>query len=159
MGEIQAIRIRRFKALRDVAFDLGDATVLVGGNNSGKTSVLQALHFAISAAQSASLVSADGWQGDAYDVTLRPEQLIYSPTTDFTALVYSHPLGERLDAAIEVEIETQQRDRCAVLVGSGRDGNISLHMEGRNLGERIQDIFQPYTVYAPGLAGIAREET
>lgn len=41
---ITHIRIRNFKTLEDTAFDLGSApTVLIGPNNCGKTSVLQAL--------------------------------------------------------------------------------------------------------------------
>jgi predicted ATPase len=159
MGEIRSIRIQRFKALSDVSVNLEDANLLVGGNNSGKTSVLQALHFAIAVAQSAKLARGGTWRGDTCDVTFRPEQLIYSPTTDFTALGYGRPLGERRDSCIEVEIQRQEGQRCSISVMRGRNGNVSLHMEGRELGERIQDISQPYTVYAPGLAGIAREET
>ncbi len=37
------IRIRNFKRFADVAFDLGQAVVLIGPNNSGKTTALQAL--------------------------------------------------------------------------------------------------------------------
>lgn len=37
------IRIRNFKRFGDVAFDLGQAVVLIGPNNSGKTTALQAL--------------------------------------------------------------------------------------------------------------------
>ena len=37
------IRIRNFKRFEDVEFDLGQAVVLIGPNNSGKTTALQAL--------------------------------------------------------------------------------------------------------------------
>jgi len=37
------IRIRNFKRFEDVEFDLGQAAVLIGPNNSGKTTALQAL--------------------------------------------------------------------------------------------------------------------
>lgn len=158
MAEIRSITIRRFKALRELTFDLDAATVFVGGNNSGKSSILQALHFAISVAQSAKLVRGDVWRGDTYDITFRPEQLIYSPTTDFTALGHNQRLGERRDAWIEVGIAADQHQQCVILIGRGRNGNISLRLTGKELGERIQDISQPYTIYAPGLAGVAREE-
>ena len=159
MAEIRSIRIRGFKALRELTFDLNAATVFVGGNNSGKSSILQALHFAVSVMQSARLVRADPWSGDTYNITFRPEQLLYSPTTDFTALGNNRRLGERRDAGIEVAIEANQGQRCLILIGRGRNGNISLRVEGRELGERIQLIEKPYTIYAPGLAGIPREET
>jgi energy-coupling factor transporter ATP-binding protein EcfA2 len=159
MSEIRSITIRRFKALREVTFSLDEATVFVGGNNSGKSSILQALHFAIAVAQSAKLVRPDAWRDNTYDITFRPEQLIYSPTTDFTALGHDRPLAERRDTWIEVEITVDPAQRCIIAVGRGRNGNISVHLEGRELGVRIQDISRPYTIYAPGLAGVAREET
>ena len=37
------IQIRNFKKLDDVSFDLGKSVVLIGPNNSGKTTALQAL--------------------------------------------------------------------------------------------------------------------
>ncbi|NOY59205.1 MAG: AAA family ATPase [Calditrichaeota bacterium] len=40
---ITKIRIKNFKKLDDVEIDLGSAVVFVGPNNSGKTSLLQAI--------------------------------------------------------------------------------------------------------------------
>jgi ABC-type lipoprotein export system ATPase subunit len=40
---LTSIRIRNFKRFADVKFELGKAVVLIGPNNSGKTTVLQAL--------------------------------------------------------------------------------------------------------------------
>ncbi|MFZ2422845.1 MAG: AAA family ATPase, partial [Anaerolineae bacterium] len=37
------IHIRNFKKLDDVSFELGKSVVLIGPNNSGKTTALQAL--------------------------------------------------------------------------------------------------------------------
>ena len=157
MADVRSIRIRRFKLIENVALDLAPAIVLVGANNSGKSSILQALHFATSAAQSARLARGPNWQGEVYGVGFRPEQLIYTPTAEFWALGCPR-FGERRDTWIEVEIEETDGRRCLVAIGPGRNGNVSLRIEGRELGERIQDISGPYTVYAPGLAGIARSE-
>lgn len=49
--QISAVRIRNFKKISDTRIELGPITYLVGGNNSGKSSVLQALHTAVSCAQ------------------------------------------------------------------------------------------------------------
>lgn len=40
---LTSIRIKNFKRLRDVSFELGKTVVLIGPNNSGKTTALQAL--------------------------------------------------------------------------------------------------------------------
>jgi predicted ATPase len=41
---IEQVQFRNFKALRDVTLDLDRFTVLVGPNNSGKTSILEGIH-------------------------------------------------------------------------------------------------------------------
>jgi predicted ATPase len=158
MGEIHSIRIRRFKSLREVALDLDDATVFVGGNNSGKSSVLQALHFVIAVAQSSKLSGDNEWTGDTYAATFRPERLIYIPSEDFMALGHNGQITDDQDNCIEVDIALDDQHRSSISVGRDANGNVSLRMEGRELGQRIQDISRPYTVYVPGLSGIAREE-
>ena len=40
---ITSLRIRNFRGIRDLSLDLDDVTVLIGENNSGKTSILDAL--------------------------------------------------------------------------------------------------------------------
>ncbi|MFV1966902.1 MAG: AAA family ATPase [Pirellulaceae bacterium] len=47
---INKIKIQNFKNIRDQEIDLERLTVFVGANASGKTSVLEALHFAVRAA-------------------------------------------------------------------------------------------------------------
>src|SRR5262245_45666372 len=41
---ITKLRVQNFKCLRDVTVELGPLTVLIGPNDSGKSSVLDALH-------------------------------------------------------------------------------------------------------------------
>ena len=47
--QADTVRIRHFRSLRDVEVDLADTCLLVGMNNSGKTSFLRALHLALGA--------------------------------------------------------------------------------------------------------------
>lgn len=46
---VSAVRVANFRSLRNIEVELGDIVVLVGMNNSGKTSFLRALHLALSA--------------------------------------------------------------------------------------------------------------
>jgi energy-coupling factor transporter ATP-binding protein EcfA2 len=48
---IDRVQFRNFKALRDVSLDLERLTVLVGPNASGKTSILEGLHYLMRAAR------------------------------------------------------------------------------------------------------------
>ena len=44
---VTQVRISNFRSMENIEVDLGDLTLLVGANNSGKTSFLEALHAAI----------------------------------------------------------------------------------------------------------------
>jgi predicted ATP-dependent endonuclease of OLD family len=50
--QLQAVQIERFKAIADAPFDLGP---LVGANNSGKSSIIQGLHFGVGLLQTIEL--------------------------------------------------------------------------------------------------------
>jgi predicted ATPase len=56
MARLTSVTVRRFKRIEDLTVDLDDVTLLIGANNSGKSSILQAIHFAVSIAQTAKLV-------------------------------------------------------------------------------------------------------
>jgi len=56
---IQSVQIKNFRALRDVSVKLGPLTVLVGPNDSGKSSFLDAIHRSRSGSP---LKGEDGWR-------------------------------------------------------------------------------------------------
>ena len=45
--KLREVRVQNFRCLQDVTVPLGDTTVLVGANNSGKTALLDALRIAL----------------------------------------------------------------------------------------------------------------
>lgn len=47
---------------------------------------------------------------------------------------------------------------CRVAVRRGRNRNIAVSLSGKIVGDRLMNMDRPFTVYAPGLAGIAKEE-
>jgi len=156
---IDTVVIKRFKQLQDFDFDLKDTTVLIGANNSGKSSALQALHFSVAVAQTAKLVG-DGvnWAKDKFQVSFNPTQLLYSPVADVLSLANGGQLQEAADSQIEIGITCSDGSKCVVTVRRGRNRNIAVVLQGKALGERLMDLGKPFTVYAPGLAGIAKEE-
>jgi energy-coupling factor transporter ATP-binding protein EcfA2 len=159
MSAINLVHIRRFKRLLDVTVNLGEVTVLVGANNSGKSSVLQAIHFAVSIAQSARLVGEGvSWRNDVFQLSFNPAQLIYSPVADVMSLASGGTLQEAATARIEIELQTVDGTRCIVGLRRGRNRNISVSIEGRALGEEMMNMSHPFTIYAPGLAGVPKDE-
>lgn len=159
MPHITSVSIRRFKRLEQVEIDLGDTTLLIGANNSGKSSILQAIHFAVSIAQSARLVGEGvAWRNDAFELSFNPAQLIYSPVADVLSLATGGTLQEQRPTQIEIGFESDQGTRCTVGLRRGRNRNIAVSIVGRQLGELLMDLEHPFTVYAPGLAGVPKEE-
>lgn len=76
MSRIESVVIRRFKRLQEISINLGDVTLLIGANNAGKSSILQAIHFAVSIAQTARLVGEGvSWRNDTFEVSFNPTQL------------------------------------------------------------------------------------
>ena len=158
MPKLSSITIRRFKRLENFTLDLQDANILVGANNSGKSSVLQAIHFAVAVAQSAKLLGGVAWQQDAYQLSFNTSQLIYSPVADVMSIATGGSLVEDQNRRVEIVFAATDGTSCTVTVRRGRNRNIAVAIQGRQLGEQLQDIAHPFSVYVPGLAGIPREE-
>ena len=157
--KIKKLTVKRFKQLVSFELDLNDVTVLIGANNSGKSSALQALHFAVSVAQTARLVARGvSWQQGRFELSFNPAQLIYSPINDVMAMASGGMLGERAEGQIEIAIECEGGALTEISVRRGRNQNLAVSIRGRALGERLMDLDNPFTVYAPGLAGIAKDE-
>ena len=184
MNGIEEITVKRFKKLNDTTLGLGKFNILIGSNNSGKSSILQALHFAVSIAQSAKLEGKNvSWMKDVFSMSIHPESLLYAPIADVQALAHGIRLkASKKQAAIQKAKKTQQPKKskatiandiensmhislqafdgakCDVTIKKGRNSNISISISGKVLGERLMSMTEPYTIYAPGLAGIPREE-
>jgi hypothetical protein len=67
-------------------------------------------------------------------------------------------LAEDVNKRIEITLTDDTGAVCTVALRRGRNRNIQVSIEGKALGERLQDLTAPFSVYAPGLAGVPREE-
>src|SRR5688572_18521159 len=126
MARISTVQIRRFKRLEEITIDLGDVTLLIGANNAGKSSILQAIHFAVSIAQTARLVGEGvAWRNDAFELSFNPAQLLYSPVADVLSLATGGTLQEPRPTQIEVELIDEDGVRTTVGLRRGRNRNIA----------------------------------
>jgi ABC-type branched-subunit amino acid transport system ATPase component len=152
---VQAITIKKFKAIDQVRLDLKTINVLAGGNNAGKSCALQAIHVAVALAQTAKAEGA---------ANFAPEKLRYVPTDLFTDLKFREQLSERGDpVVITFEVEdagvVQSFD---VPLRRGRNSTISTVSPdslAAGLGAHLASADRPFSVYVPGLAGIPSRET
>jgi predicted ATP-dependent endonuclease of OLD family len=88
--KVERINITNFKRVSAIAVELAEITYLVGGNNSGKSSVLQAIHMAVSCAQRAA---------ELQQQVIAESNLRYCPTGDFQQLGNSGPYENRRDGS------------------------------------------------------------
>lgn len=159
--KIKRIHLTRYKRVEEVDLQLMDVNVLVGGNNSGKSSVLQGIHFAVTAATTAR---------QRGEKTFAAELLPYNPTPDFSVLRHGTPYlnfagtgDSTLDVYADIvnDAEADEETSYSVTLSKGRNyGNIACTREGDylRLGSIITDPNNLFSIYVPGLAGIAQQE-
>jgi ABC-type cobalamin/Fe3+-siderophores transport system ATPase subunit len=153
--ELTGVRIEYFKRLREIEVRLGRLNVLVGGNNSGKSSLLQAIHFGVTAATAARQTGRETFTQDA---------LLYCPAADFTELRHGEPYLNQSNFGvlrfIAKHLPTgEDLDYQVTLYRARNEGNVGCRRRGDvRLGQLVTDDESPFSIYVPGLAGIPRSE-
>ena len=148
---INYVSLTRFKQIEEAALPLGPINVLVGGNNSGKSCILQGIHFGIALAQA---------RREAGVQQFPPERLRYCPTDDFLDLHHGRRLTEGTSIGFRYETTGEgEGDHAAVALQRGRNGVVSAVSSGGPLLDSVSDPRGFFSIYVPGLAGITiREE-
>ena len=129
------MRIQRFKRINDAAIDLAAVNVFVGGNNAGKSSLIQGLHFGVGLLQSIALSGT--WKAST---SLSPTQLIYSPAEDIYALGTGGKLFEDQDKAISLEFNLISGESCGVEVRKGRNRNVLVSIKNEEVAQRLSSL-------------------
>jgi hypothetical protein len=163
MGKLQSVRIKRFKAIEDAPIDLSDLNVLVGANNAGKSSIIQGLHFGIALLQSIAL--AGQWHrnvrkdADTLSTSISPNQIIYSPAEDIYCLGMGGSLREDKELAISIQFGLSSGEQPTITIRKGRNRNILVVISDAASAEPLASLENPFSVFSPGLAGVAKTET
>ena len=157
---IKQVKLERFKSIESATLDLERINVLVGANNAGKSSVLQALQFATSVAQTAKLFAQNSklWKNGIWGTSVYPDQLIYSPVKDPYALAMGGILKEDEHKSIFVSFTEDSGEQATATFRKGKNKNIVAHFEGETVGKHLSSLEKPFCMYVPGLAGIPFEE-
>ena len=150
---LQALSVSNFKRINATSIPLTPITVLVGGNNSGKSCVLQAAHLAIGLLQSETEVQLD---------TFTPDKARYQPTQEFWDVAHG---GRLIEGAAPIGISFKFRPHegedfdFLVEVSRGPGEAIVLNASEREATARLlSDPQRPFSIYVPGLAGIPLRE-
>jgi AAA15 family ATPase/GTPase len=149
---ISSIKIERFKNIKELDVPLKGITVLIGSNNAGKSTIQQGIQFAVSVSQTTKYQNAR-WTGNRCPTSISSEDLLYTPLKDVEALAPNGRLRVKLEDAIKITFNEAEHSSY-VTIRKGKNKNISTAITGKELGKRLQDIENPYSIIVPGLAGI-----
>lgn len=156
--QLASVSVKRFKSIDDAVFDVTALNVFIGANNSGKSTVAQLIHFGVSILQAIELKQRWGNKSTA-SMSLSPEELLYSPCVDLYTLGTGGRLMESEDSAIVLILALTDGEKIRIEIRKGRNGNIRVAVENTNAARKLSSLSEPFTIYSPGLAGIARSET
>lgn len=153
--KLTKLTLEKFKKVDKVDIDLQGLNVLVGGNNAGKSSVLQGVHFSVIAAIASKQAGRD---------TFTQESLLYCPSRSFESLRHgSGYTNQSLFGHLRLTAETPDDEKphqYAVRIYRGRnEGNVGCQRSGSvRLGQVVASREQLFSIYVPGLAGVSQFE-
>ena len=150
---IKTVEINNFKAIEKVSLNLNRFNIFVGSNNSGKSSVLQAIQFAVGTAQTARKFARDLTK-DTISFSANASSFSYLPIKDIEALVHNRNLTQTQGSEI---IFTEDESTTSIVLKRGKNRNIATTMTNSHLLTKLMGQ-EPYCVITPGVSGISISE-
>src|SRR5262249_37643287 len=97
--------------------------------------------------------------GKKVSFSMDPSQVLYTPLHSMLHL--AHLNGDTTGRAphISVQLVTAAGKRGSITVRVAPNGRLQAVLNGRSVIHELQDLNHPFSVYVPGLAGLARTET
>lgn len=155
---ISSVRIEKFKRLSSLELPLANVTMLIGGNNSGKSSLLQAIHLMITTLQSARSATNKNTPAS----TLGVDQFLYKPSNQPIKLSNQTDMTSKTGPEFSVtyrEALTDDPKEFTLKMRRGKNLNIAITFDHKNsFYERASDRTRPLSIFVPGLAGVALSE-
>ena len=154
---LDSITVSRFKAVKQATIPLDKVTILVGPNGCGKSSILQAIHWA---ARSASYISLKN-QSEMISF----DRLDYVPSSNPLTILHNSELSSySKDDPIEVifshQSDSEELNQAKIKINAARNrGGITVRIEGGNAVTPYKQRYQFITAYIPGLAGLSEKES
>ncbi|ARW15784.1 AAA family ATPase [Komagataeibacter europaeus] len=152
---MKKIKIENFKAINSSEFYLSDFVVLVGTNGSGKSSVLQAIHWILQSCRNKKIEP-----NREKASTLSELDATYMPSPDYKNSSHTTEYGNtqnspQMNVYFESEMDNKYFCFTKTYIKSARNEGISVHAPSKD--SFILTIRSPSreaSAYIPGLAGI-----
>lgn len=156
--QLKKIIVENFKHIEKVEInDVDKINVLVGGNNAGKSSFLQAVHFSVTAQ---STRSRHGGR-ETFSILNTP----YMPCGEFEKIRYGAPYSNTTKKGNSSTLSLEYEDGANSLhykieIRKGRnEDNMTCKSSGdQRIGQLVSSQSKPYSIFVPGLAGLPISE-
>jgi energy-coupling factor transporter ATP-binding protein EcfA2 len=155
--KLTSIKISNFKAIAHAELNLHPTfNVLVGANGSGKSSVLQALHWMLQSARNP--IVAPGAPGKAS--TLSEKDAIYMPSPEYRSAGHGADYGNfSSNPQFDLEVTAVDAEGAEIAASmylkAARNEGISVHVPANNVfTAAVRDRKREISAYIPGVAGI-----
>lgn len=155
--KIMSVEISNFKAIQSVKLDLHPTfNVLVGANGSGKSSVLQAMHWMFQSGRNLKVET----NRDDKGATLSEKDAIYMPSPDYRQAGHGGEYGNnhgkpQMDVTVVAKNDDGGTVTAKMWIKAARNEGISVHIpSGNQLVTVLRDRNREFSAYIPGLAGI-----
>lgn len=149
---ISKIELKDFKNISSFDTELSSINILIGSNNSGKSSVLQGIHFSI---------MAEVLRRKTQKTNIPEDSLIYNPSSNFLYLRHNeqYTVSTGLTSSLKLT-NSESNDSFTIEIMKGRnDKNISVHAYNNNSFRQVVTSWnQLYSMYVPGVSGIPTRE-
>lgn len=158
--KISSVTIKNFKAIENATVPLSQFTVIVGTNGSGKSSILQSLHWMLQSARNLRVKPEREGKGS----TLSELDATYMPSPEYKNSSNSAEYGNgasapRMDITLEAETEDSSSQKISMWIKSAKNEGISVHVPSKHpLTGTIRHTKREVSAYIPGLAGIPLSE-
>lgn len=164
--KLDSVKIENFKAIKSATIPLSTGlTVLVGQNSSGKSSALQAIHWACRCVANPKVVRNASRSISAHDIDFNPTTQIRTVGNNqelrqgrgdnpevSVKVTFNHSSNDAQQEAIESTVKISQGNNEAVKVDLSND---SINADFYTI---LTDQNRPFSSYIPGLAGVPLAE-
>ncbi len=165
--QLNEVTIRNFKAIDETNISLERMTVIVGENGSGKSSVLQALHWVFQSGRNLA-VGTNAVKDNDFRLsdgsTLSERDATFMPSPEYRNAGHGAEYGNKKGSPqMEVEVSATNANgdplHASMWIKSARNEGLSVHVPSNNaFVQSLRDQSKEFSSYIPGLAGIASVE-
>lgn len=159
--KLTRVTIKNFKAIEDTSLDFGEFTVIVGANGSGKSSVLQALHWMFQSGRNRTIETNKNPEKGS---TLSEKDATYMPSPEYRNAGHGPEYGNKGGTPqLDISVEATDGDgailEASMWIKSARNEGLSVHVPSNNdFVVKLRDQSKEFSSYIPGLAGIPLSE-